>query len=88
VATSNKVSQLPPELLRKGRFDEIYYVDLPSKDERKKLLKVHLEKRKRKAGGFDLDRIGEMMRGFSGSELEEVVVSGLEAVFEPLEAVS
>jgi SpoVK/Ycf46/Vps4 family AAA+-type ATPase len=81
VATSNKVSQLPPELLRKGRFDEIFYVDLPSKEERKEIVKIHLEKRKREACRFDLERLGELTGGFSGSELEEVVVSGLYEAF-------
>jgi len=81
VATSNNVNQLPPELLRKGRFDEIFYVDLPTKEERKEILKIHLEKRKRDTVGFDLDKIGRETHGFSGSELEEVIVSGLYDAF-------
>jgi SpoVK/Ycf46/Vps4 family AAA+-type ATPase len=81
VATSNNVSQLPPELLRKGRFDEIFYVDLPTKEERKEILKIHLEKRKRDIAGFDLEKIGRETHGFSGSELEEVIVSGLYDAF-------
>lgn len=81
VATSNNVSQLPPELLRKGRFDEIFYVDLPSKEERKEIVRIHLEKRGRKAGDFDLEKLAVQTRGFSGSELEEVVVSGLYDAF-------
>jgi SpoVK/Ycf46/Vps4 family AAA+-type ATPase len=81
VATSNNVSQLPPELLRKGRFDEIFYVDLPTKEERKEILKIHLEKRKRDTAGFDLEKIGRETHGFSGSELEEVIVSGLYDAF-------
>jgi SpoVK/Ycf46/Vps4 family AAA+-type ATPase len=81
VATSNNVSQLPPELLRKGRFDEIFYVDLPSKDERKEIVKIHLEKRKREPGAFDLEKIAQGTHGFSGSEIEEVIVSGLYDAF-------
>jgi len=81
VATSNNVSQLPPELLRKGRFDEIFYVDLPSKEERLEILKIHLEKRKRPPANFDLEKIARETHGFSGSEIEEVIVSGLYDAF-------
>jgi SpoVK/Ycf46/Vps4 family AAA+-type ATPase len=81
VATSNNVSQLPPELLRKGRFDEIFYVDLPSREERAEILKIHLEKRKRDPGLFDIERIAAKTHGFSGSELEEVIVAGLYDAF-------
>jgi len=81
VATSNNVSQLPPELLRKGRFDEIFYVDLPSKEERKEITKIHLEKRKRASEKFDLDKVALQTHGFSGSEIEEVIVSGLYDAF-------
>jgi SpoVK/Ycf46/Vps4 family AAA+-type ATPase len=81
VATSNNVSQLPPELLRKGRFDEIFYVDLPSKEERTEILKIHLEKRGRKPEKFNLEKIAAQTHGFSGSEIEEVIVSGLYDAF-------
>jgi SpoVK/Ycf46/Vps4 family AAA+-type ATPase len=81
VATSNNVSQLPPELLRKGRFDEIFYVDLPSKDERKEIVKIHLEKRNREIENYDLDKLAGKTSGFSGSELEEVIVAGLYDAF-------
>lgn len=82
VATSNNVSQLPPELLRKGRFDEIFYVDLPSKDERKDIFKIHLEKRNRNPLDFDLNVLSAKTHGFSGSEIEEVIVSGLYDAFD------
>ncbi|MDR1626571.1 MAG: AAA family ATPase [Spirochaetia bacterium] len=82
VATSNNVSQLPPELLRKGRFDEIFYVDLPSKEEREEIFRIHLEKRGRDAGGFDLCAAAAKTPGFSGSEIEEVVVSALYDAFD------
>jgi SpoVK/Ycf46/Vps4 family AAA+-type ATPase len=81
VATSNNVSQLPPELLRKGRFDEIFYVDLPSKEERKEIVRIHLGKRKREAGKYDLEKLAAKTPGFSGSELEEVIVAGLYDAF-------
>jgi SpoVK/Ycf46/Vps4 family AAA+-type ATPase len=82
VATSNNVSQLPPELLRKGRFDEIFYVDLPSKDERIDIFKIHLEKRNRDPNNFDLEKLSGKAHGFSGSEIEEVIVSGLYDAFD------
>jgi SpoVK/Ycf46/Vps4 family AAA+-type ATPase len=81
VATSNNVSQLPPELLRKGRFDEIFYVDLPSADERTEIFKIHLEKRNRDINKFDVQKTANKTRGFSGSEIEEVIVSGLYDAF-------
>ena len=82
VATSNNVSQMPPELLRKGRFDEIFYVDLPSKEERKAIFKIHLEKRKRNATAFNLDALAGLTAGYSGSEIEEVIVSALYDAFD------
>ena len=77
VATSNNVSSLPPELLRKGRFDEIFYVDLPSKEERKEIFKIHLEKRKRRLAQYDIETLATSTAGFSGSEIEEIIVSAL-----------
>ncbi|MDR3200694.1 MAG: AAA family ATPase [Spirochaetales bacterium] len=82
VATSNNVSQLPPELLRKGRFDEIFYVDLPSKEEREEIFRIHLEKRGRGARDFDLALAAAKTHGFSGSEIEEVIVSALYDAFD------
>ncbi|MDR1933418.1 MAG: AAA family ATPase [Spirochaetales bacterium] len=82
VATSNNVSQLPPELLRKGRFDEIFYVDLPAKDEREEIFRIHLQKRGRGAEGFDLAAAAAKTGGFSGSEIEEVIVSALYDAFD------
>jgi SpoVK/Ycf46/Vps4 family AAA+-type ATPase len=81
VATSNNVSQLPPELLRKGRFDEIFYVDLPSKTERMEIAKIHIEKRGRKQNDFDCEKIASLTHGFSGSELEEIIVSSMYDAF-------
>lgn len=82
VATCNNVSTLPPELLRKGRFDEIFFVDLPSKEERKEIFKIHLEKRKRKAESFNIDKLADDAIGFSGSEIEEIIVSSLYDAFD------
>ena len=82
VATCNNVKELPPELLRKGRFDEIFFVDLPSKSERMDILKIHLEKRKKNPENFDLEKLSEATKEFAGSELEEVVVTGLYDAFD------
>ena len=82
VATCNNVSQLPPELLRKGRFDEIFFVDLPSKEERKEIFKIHLEKRNRDSKGFNIEKLAEKSIGFSGSEIEEIIVSSLYDAFD------
>ncbi len=82
VATSNNISQLPPELLRKGRFDEIFYIDLPNKEEREEIFSIHLAKRKRTPGNFNLLRLAERTRGYSGSEIEEIVISSLYDAFD------
>lgn len=82
VATSNNISQLPPELLRKGRFDEIFYIDLPTKEEREEIFNIHLNKRKRPPKKFNVGKLAEMTRGYSGSEIEEIVISALYDAFD------
>ncbi len=77
VATANDISQLPPELMRKGRFDEIFFIDLPTADERKEIFLIHLAKRKRDPKKFDLDLLAKKSEGFSGAEIEQVVISSL-----------
>lgn len=77
VATANDVSALPPELLRKGRFDEIFFVDLPCTSERKDIFKVHLLKRKFDPAQFDLEKLALSSSGYSGAEIEEAVVSAM-----------
>jgi len=77
VATSNDVQKLPPELLRKGRFDEIFFVDLPSPPERSEIFRLQLGRRKRDAKEFDLDRLAAASEGFSGAEIEASVVAAL-----------
>jgi ATP-dependent 26S proteasome regulatory subunit len=81
VATANDVTMLPPELLRKGRFDEIFFVDLPSHAERKDIFRVHLAKRKFVPEKFDLDVLSRASNGFSGAEIEEAIVSSMFDVF-------
>jgi AAA+ superfamily predicted ATPase len=77
IATANDISQLPPEMLRKGRVDEIFFVDLPNERERREILRIHLSKRRRDPAAFDLDRLAAKCDGFSGAEVEEAVISGL-----------
>lgn len=81
VATCNDVTQLPPELMRKGRFDEIFFVDLPDRDERLAILRVHLRTRGRDPDTFDLAALADASDGFSGAELEQAIVAGLYAAF-------
>ncbi len=81
VATANEIDTLPPELLRKGRFDEIFFVDLPGRATRKKIFAIHLEKRKRDAGSFDLDALADAADGFSGAEIEQAVIAAMHDAF-------
>jgi len=81
VATANEIDRLPPEFLRKGRFDEIFFVDLPDTATRREIFGIHLTSRGQDAGSFDLDYLAEESVGFTGSEIEEVVVSGLYTAF-------
>ena len=81
VATSNNINELPPELTRKGRFDEIFFVDLPTPAERREIFAVHLEKRKRNPALFDLDALAAASEGFTGAEIEQAVVSALYTAF-------
>ena len=81
IATANNLSQLPPELMRKGRFDEIFFVDLPGPKEREVIFSIHLKKRNRDKANFDLPRLTATSQGLSGSEIEQAVISGLYAAF-------
>ena len=82
VATANKINSLPPELLRKGRFDEIFYVDLPNKTERKKILEIHIKKRRRNdLSRIDIDKLVGETEGYCGADLEGVVREGIESAF-------
>jgi len=82
VATSNDVASLPPELLRKGRFDEIFFIDLPAAAERKQIFSIHLSKRKRDPEQFDLEALAAATPGFSGAEIEAAVVEALYDAFD------
>ncbi len=77
VATSNNISQLPPELIRKGRLDEIFFVDLPDQSVRKDIFAIHLRKRDCNSDAFDLEQLATAAQGFSGSEIEQVIIAAL-----------
>jgi ATP-dependent 26S proteasome regulatory subunit len=77
ICTANNISHLPPELLRKGRLDEIFFVDLPNEDERREILRIHLAKRSRDPKHFDLQTLARACDGFSGAEIEEAIISAL-----------
>jgi AAA+ superfamily predicted ATPase len=81
LATANDITQLPPELLRKGRLDEIFFVDLPRVGERRDILRIHLGRRGRDPSGFDLDLLAAASDGFSGAELEQAIISALYDAF-------
>jgi AAA+ superfamily predicted ATPase len=77
VGAANDLSRVPPELLRKGRFDEIFFVDLPTEDERRNIFSIHLKLRKQDPAAFDLARLSAEADGFSGAEIEQAVISAL-----------
>lgn len=81
IATANNIQLLPPELLRKGRFDDIFFVDLPSAQERKDIFNIHIKKRKRNPDSFDLNSLAKESEGFSGAEIEQAVISSLYDAF-------
>ncbi len=80
-ATCNNVTVLPPELIRKGRFDELFFVDLPSVAEREQIFSIQLAKRKRNPADYDLDQVAAAAKGFSGAEIESAVQTALYAAF-------
>ena len=79
VATANDISTLPPELVRKGRFDEVFFVDLPNKAVRRRIFEIHLESREQDPEKIDLDKVATAAKGFSGAEIEQAIVSALYA---------
>jgi hypothetical protein len=81
VSTANDISQLPPELLRKGRFDEIFFVDLPAYEEREEIFRIHIAKRGRNITGFDIAACAVASVDFSGAEIEEAINSALYDAF-------
>lgn len=81
VATANDITRLPPELLRRGRFDEIFFLDLPNETERKAIFDVHIRKRGRDPVNFDLDRLAAASNGYVGAEIEQTVIDAMYLAF-------
>ena len=80
-ATCNNVSALPPELIRKGRFDELFFVDLPNQSERKQIFAIQLAKRKRNPADCDLNRVAAAAKGYSGAEIDAAVQTAMFASY-------
>jgi len=81
MATANRVERLPGEFLRKGRFDEIFFVDLPNSQERGDIFRIHLQKRRSDISRFDLEQLAKLSEGFSGAEIEQVLIAAMYDAF-------
>jgi len=81
VATANDISKIPPEFLRKGRFDELFYVDFPNKEERRKILEIHLKKRNKWNKDLDIISVVQKTEGYNGADLEAIVKDAIENCF-------
>ncbi|KGF73028.1 ATPase AAA [Neosynechococcus sphagnicola sy1] len=81
MATANRLERLPGEFLRKGRFDEIFFVDLPNSEERQAIFQIHLSKRRQDISRFDLDQLANIADGFSGAEIEQGLVAAMYEAF-------
>ncbi len=81
MATANRLERLPGEFLRKGRFDEIFFVDLPTQEERQAIFDIHLSKRRQDITRFDLDQLSSVAEGFSGAEIEQAIVAAMYEAF-------
>jgi SpoVK/Ycf46/Vps4 family AAA+-type ATPase len=81
MATANRVERLPGEFLRKGRFDEIFFVDLPNAEERQQIFSIHLSKRRRDITRFDLEQLAKVSDGFSGAEIEQAIIAAMYEAF-------
>lgn len=82
IATANDISELPPELMRKGRFDDIFFVDLPGQAARREIFRIHLTKRNRDPSKFDSERLAAITPGFSGAEIEQAIISAMYEAFD------
>ncbi|MBE9128178.1 MULTISPECIES: AAA family ATPase [unclassified Coleofasciculus] len=81
MATANRVERLPGEFLRKGRFDEIFFVDLPNNEERQQIFNIHLSKRRRDIERFDIEQLAKISDGFSGAEIEQALIAAMYEAF-------
>ena len=87
-ATCNNVTALPPELIRKGRFDELFFVDLPNQAERKQIFSIQLSRRKRNPAEFNLDQVATAARGYSGAEIDAAVQTSMYAAYSSKQTLS
>ncbi len=81
MATANRADRLPAEFLRKGRFDEIFFVDLPDFEERRQVFEIHLARRRSDVTRFDLDQLSKVSEGFSGAEIEQAIIAAMYEAF-------
>ena len=81
IGTANNIGSLPPELLRRGRFDEVFFLDLPTKVERREIFQVHIEKRKPPVQAYDLDVLADASDGYVGAEIEQAVIDAMYLAF-------
>jgi SpoVK/Ycf46/Vps4 family AAA+-type ATPase len=81
MATANRIERLPGEFLRKGRFDEIFFVDLPTPEERQDIFRIHLSKRRLDISRFDLEQLAKVSDGFSGAEIEQAIIAAMYEAF-------
>ena len=81
VATANDITAFPPEFLRKGRFDEVFFIDFPNEEERERIFEIHLEKRGKLTDDIDVSRLAEETEGYCGADIEEIVKNAVENIF-------
>lgn len=81
MATANRIERLPGEFLRKGRFDEIFFVDLPNTEERQDIYRIHLSKRRSDISRFDLEQLTKISEGYSGAEIEQAIIAAMYDAF-------
>lgn len=81
VATANDITAFPPEFLRKGRFDEVFFIDFPNEEERERIFEIHLEKRGKFTDDVDINKLAKQTEGYCGADIEEVVKNAVENIF-------
>ena len=81
VATANDITAFPPEFLRKGRFDEVFFIDFPNEEERERIFEIHLEKRGKLTDDVDVNKLAKQTEGYCGADIEEVVKNAVESIF-------
>ena len=81
VATANDITAFPPEFLRKGRFDEVFFIDFPNEEERERIFEIHLEKRGKLTDDIDINKLAKKTEGYCGADIEEVVKNAVENIF-------